>query len=251
MSSRSAMAPESPKPGAVRNAVRRARAASSSVASSARGSRVARAQPWNAVGCGDAGREHDEMTETEALLGDPSCQVALELREARRRPALDALVEGDLSTMAIEIADNAHELGWAIEGKEPLQNGRAPARVSLAGRRSAGAFQRQDAASTPGLNRTTPASALLTVGKTVRCRRGRSGDRHEISVAYRSPASRSPTIELVPAAPHLPARRWGGSRLRKSIETPGADPDAVPHRRGQREAEHHHRDREADPGPDR
>ena len=55
------------------------------------------------------------MTEAKALFGDASCEIALELDKARGWESLCALVEGVLSTPAVEVADDAHQLRGAVE----------------------------------------------------------------------------------------------------------------------------------------
>ena len=91
------------------------------------------------------------MTESEALLGHLAGQIALELGESSSRPTLDPLIEGALSTVAIEIADDADQLRWTIQSQEPLHHCRAPTSMSLTRRRSPRALEHEDPASTPGV----------------------------------------------------------------------------------------------------
>ena len=122
MSSRSATVADSPRAGAVRKAVSSARDASSALASRARGSRVRRLSHRNAVARREAGCEHRKVTETDALLGDSACKIALQLCKSGRRPPFDPLVKCDLRTMAVEVADDADQLSWTIQSEEPLHH---------------------------------------------------------------------------------------------------------------------------------
>jgi hypothetical protein len=62
------------------------------------------------------------VTKTQALLGDPAGKITLHLCEPAHWPSFHALVKCDLSAMAVEVADNAHELCWTIETEEPLHH---------------------------------------------------------------------------------------------------------------------------------
>jgi hypothetical protein len=104
------------------------------------------AEPWYSVACRKPRREHDKVTKTETLLGHPACQISFQFAEPSRRPSFDALVERDLCTMAIEVADNADQLCRALQSQQPLQHGRTPASVPLTGRRSAGPLEHEESA---------------------------------------------------------------------------------------------------------
>src|SRR5579864_8303671 len=65
------------------------------------------AQPWDAVAGRKSRRKHDEVPETQALIGHSPSKIALHISQSCCRPTLDALVKRHLGAAAVEVADDA------------------------------------------------------------------------------------------------------------------------------------------------
>ncbi len=186
------------------------------------------------------------MTKTKTLLRDPAGKITLHLCQAAHWPSFHALVKCELRAMAVEVADDAHELSWTVETEEPLHHRRAPARMGFTGRRSTWSFDREDCASATGVEPDDPRISVVHDRQDgqmpERSHRRTPPDLASDSGYLHCAASESHVCSVSLTIEH----RGGQYPAGKAIEAPGPNPDTVSRRRRQRESEHHHCNRKAE-----
>jgi len=71
-------------------------------------------------------REDDELTQSQAGVGDSAGEITFHVAQHRLRPALGAAIEGELGFVTVEVGHQSHNLGRALDREDPVHELLAP-----------------------------------------------------------------------------------------------------------------------------